>query len=889
MNLCGKIISKFVWLHTPAIIMAVIFIFTLTNAYSQTAITTTTDSIKHISDTVKIDTLSAKNNTKDSVANDTTTRSKVEKDLGIKISKDALSSVVKADASDSAVMDMRKNLFYLYNNAKVKYEDKQLDAGRIVYDQATGIVTAEPLTDTITSATLRPSFTQGADKFTYDSVQYNFKSVRLIGRNVRSQYGEGYMYSEQIKRNPDQSVYAKYSIYTTCALDTPHFGIVARRIKVIPGRVIASGSANITIEGVPTPLFLPFGIFPISQTQRSGFVLPTYTIEQSRGLGLINGGYYFYLSDHADLLTEANIFSKGSWAISSLSNYMSRYHYSGNFSFAYAYNKTGEDYEQGSSITKDFRLVWRHQSDAKAKPGQTFNVSIDAGTNSYYSNNSYDPNKILQNQYSSNVSFSKNWQGTPFSFTMSARHSQNTANRTIQMTLPEMNFFIAQINPFQRKTSIGSHWYDKITVSYTVHALNTATFVDSTFGFNSLAQNNMQNGLSHSIPISASYTVFRFINMSFSVNYNEYWLTDKLYEQYNNTNLKIDSADTHGFYTARDFNTGVQFTTRIYGTKFFKSGRIKGIRHVLTPNVGFTYRPDFGASPFNYGYYTHLDTTSVLRYLSPYSTSVVGYPQLGKQGAINFGINNNLQMKVRSNKDTVTGYKNISLIDGFSINTGYNLAADSFQWSAIAVGFRTNVLDKVNITANATFDPYALDYNTGRRLPQTLWDMGGGIGRFTSATVALGSNFHSAPKSGDTKTTNSEEYNRIMHNNAYNDYLDFHIPWSLNLSYALSVNSNWTPFSKSDTLVYTQNIMFSGDFNLTERWKVTVSSGFDFTNHQLTLTQLGIFRDLHCWQMSMTTIPFGPRKNYTFTLNVKASALQDLKLLRRRDYRDAAQ
>ncbi len=856
--------------------MAVIFSFLTNMAHCQEEVAIrTTDTLAK--DTSKINT-SAKGNL---------SKSQLEKKLGIKISKDELTSVVKANAKDSAVLDMQRNKFYLYNGAHVTYQDMQLDAGKIIYNQANNMVTAQPLMDTFSAAS-RPSFTQGTDKFTYDTVQYNFKSKRLIGRNVRSQYGEGFMYSEQVKRNPDQSIYGKYSIYTTCSLDTPHFGIVARRIKVIPGHVIASGAANINIEGVPTPIFLPFGIFPISDKQRSGFVLPTYTIEQARGLGLMNGGYYFYLNQYADLLTQANIFTKGSWAVSALSNYKSIYHYQGSFLFAYAYNKTGETYEQGSSITKDFRLTWRHQTDPKAKPGEIFNASVDAGTSTYYANNSYDPNKVLQNQYSSNISFSKNWQGTPFSFTVSARHDQNTSNRSITFTLPDFNFNVSQFNPFQGKNSVGTHWYDKITTSYTFQALNRATFTDSTFSLNSLSFNNMQNGIVQKIPISASYTVLRFVQMSFSMNYDEYWLTDKAYYQYNHAENLIDTNESRGFYTSRDFNAGVQLSTRIYGMKMFKSGKIKGIRHVLTPNLGFTYKPDFGAAPFNYGYHTYLDTSKNQSYLSPFASSIIGYPSLGKQGAINFGFNNNLQMKVRSGKDTLTGYKNVTLIDGFSIATAYNLAADSFNWSPIAMSFRTNVLDKVNISAAANFDPYALNYNTGTDYRQTMLDKGEGLARFSNANLSLGSNFHSKPRNSNNNPSNSDEYNRLMRNNGYSNYVDFNIPWSLNVSYSLTLNNNWSPYSHTDTLVLSHFVQFSGDLSLTERLKIKISSGYNFDQHTLSITSIELYRDMHCWEMRIQTIPFGPLKNYNFTLNVKASVLQDLKLVRRRDYRDAA-
>ncbi len=892
MYLNGKFISKFSSLHCLAIYMAVIFIFFITNkGYSQQkkeiiADTTLLKSSPKGADTLSIaDTIGKKNIT----ASDSSKRKKLEAELGIRISKDALASVVKAEAQDSAVMDMQKNQSYLYGKTQVNYEDMQVNAGEISFNQKSSMVSAAPSHDIPADsvAARRGSFTQGKEKITYDSLLYNFKSKRAIIRNAQTQYGEGFMHSEQIKRNPDQVIFGSHSLYTTCALDTPHFGIVATRIKVIPNKLIVSGPATIYIEGVPTPLVLPFAIFPISDKQKSGFVIPTYTVEQARGLGLLNGGYYFYLNDHINLLTQANIYTKGSYAVNLLSNYNSIYEYRGGFNLSYAYNKTGENFEPGASVQKDFMINWRHSSDAKAIPGETFNASVQVGSSSFYSNNSYDPNQVLQNQYSSNISFSKAWQNLPLGLTISALHSQNTETKQINVTLPAINFHVTQFNPFAKKTSIGTHWYDKITSSYTLDMLNKTTFYDSTFNPSGMGARNFQTGIHHSIPVSASYTIFRYVNMSFSVNYNEYWVTQKLYENYNSADGKIDSTQKFGFFTSRDFNAGVNLTTRIYGMKMFKHGKLRGIRHVITPSVGVSYHPDFGAAPFNYYYKTHLDSTQNYSILSPYITSIVGNPPLGKSGLVNLGLGNNLQIKVKSSKDTVSGYKNVTLIDGFGINTSYNMAVDSFNWSPIAVSFRTNILDKLNITSNASFDPYALDYNTGLRLQQFNESLGRGFARFTAANVALGANFHSkASGTGGSNPTNSEEYARIMKNAGYNDYVDFNVPWSFNFSYAMTAANNYSGFTHSDTLVISHNITFQGEVKLTSRWKLNINSGYNFTYHALTLTSIDVYRDLHCWAMHFQTFPFGPRKSYNFTINVKASVLQDLKIMRRRDYRD---
>ena len=887
MCLSGKFISKFPSFHCFTLCIATIFIFFITNTgFCQVKDTllkakntySNSSSVKAADSLLKMDT------TKKA---DTSHKKALEESLGIKISKDALSGVVIAEAEDSAVMDMQTNQSYLYGKVKVNYEDLQVNAGQVAYDQGANRVIASPPPETIkdTAISRRGTFTQGKEKFTYDSLQYNFKSKRAIVRNVQTQYGEGFVHSEQIKRNPDEVIYGAHSVYTTCALDTPHFGIVAKRIKIVPNKLIVSGPANIEVMGVPTPLFIPFALFPISQRQKSGFVIPTYSIEQARGLGLLNGGYYFYLNDHVDLLTQANIFTKGSYALSGVSNYRSIYHYSGGVNLSYAFNKTGEKFEPGATEQRDFMINWRHASDGKSVPGQTFNASVQVGTSSFYSNNSYDPNQILQNQYQSNISYGKTWQGKPFGLTISALHNQNTKTKQVNVTLPAINFHITQFNPFVRKNSIGTHWYDKITSSYNVDMLNKTTFYDSTFNLNNIGLRNFQSGIHHSIPVSASYTVLRYINMSFNVSYNEYWFTERLNRSYNDAEGRLDTIRNNGFYTARDFNTGVSFTTRIYGMKLFKKGNLRGIRHVITPSVGLSYHPDFGASPFNYYYRTRLDSSHYYSLLSPYESSVVGIPVSGRAGLINLGVGNNLQIKVRNAKDTVSGYKNITLIDGLGINTSYNIAVDSFQWSPVGLSFRTNILDKINISSAASFDPYAIDYNTGRRIRETIFDQGGGLGRFSRANLSLGANFHSKAAKG--ATTNSEEYKRVIRNAGYNEYVDFNVPWSMNLSYTMDALNTYSYFSKKDTFEITHSITMAGELQVTSRWKVSVNSGYNFTFKQLTLTSIDVFRDLHCWAMHLQTFPFGPRKSFNFTLNVKATVLQDLKLMRRRDYRDS--
>jgi hypothetical protein len=817
-----------------------------------------------------------------------------EEELGIKISKDALPAVVTTSARDSAVLNMKQNQFYLYGDAKANYEETSIQSGVLIFNQKTNVLSAIPQLDTAGKKISTQEFKQGEETFTYDTLKYNFKSKRAIVRNAHSKYGDGFVISEQVKRNPDESIYGLRSIYTTCNLDHPHFGIRARKIKVIPGRIIASGPANLEIMDIPTPLFLPFGMFPIKQGQRSGFILPTYTLEERRGLGLQRGGYYFAVNDNVGIISQFDIFSKGSWAVFTTAQYANRYRYNGSLALNYAYQKWGEAYEANSSISKDFNVTWTHQADAKAHPGTSFSASVNFGTRSYNALNGMNINTSLNNQYNSSISYGKTWVGKPYSLTIAARHSQNTLDGSLSITLPDINFNLGQFSPFQRKEMSGNpRWYEKITVSYSVSAMNRLNTYDSLFSLQTIAFNDMDNGIKHSASIQTTYNLFRYFNWNISVPYNEYWNTRQRYIRYNPALGRNDSTTINGFFASRDFSVTSGLSTRIYGMKLFRKGKIAGLRHVITPNIGFTYQPGFANSPFGY-MYEYVDMDGFRRFSSPYGDSPIGGPNNpDNQGSINFNLGNTLQMKVRNRDSTgKAGTKIISLIDGFSIGGNYNLFADSFRMSNINMNFRTSILQVFNIQASATFDPYR--YNeSGRKTPQYLINTGGGLAKLTSAQAGLSMTFRGEKKNKEEQKeaeNNNGEVKRLLQNGGYNDYYDFNIPWNLSVNAGVNLSRRYNS-DGSDTLIYSPNLTFNGGFNLTERWKVDVTSGLQFTGFQkirLTeATQINVSRDLHCWQMSLNLVPFGFYRSFNFTLQVKSAVLQDLKLTRRRAYQDA--
>ena len=852
--------------------------------------TDTNSAVAKIKDTALKSDTSILSPQKDSSA---TASGSLEDRLGIKISKDALDDVVVATATDSAVMDIKSNNFQLYGDAKVDYDGRKLSAPKIEFNQNSNIAKASVLADTSKKKANAPTFEQGAEKVSYDSLQYNFKSQRAIIHNARSQYGEGFVISEQIKRNPDKSLYGYKNIYTTCALEHPHFGIRTNRIKIIPEQAIATGSANIEIEGVPTPLFLPFGYFPVNnEKHRSGFILPSYVTEINRGLGFLRGGYYLYLNDYVDLQLQTDIFTKGSFATYLNSNYVNRYHYNGKVSLSYAVNKTGEDYDPSATIQKDFAFQWVHNKDDKSLPNLNFNADVNVQSGTFFANNSFNTTQILNNQFQSNITLTKRWEGKPYSLTLAARHSQNTTNKQVSVTLPELNFFINARTPFARKNPVGSaRWYEKITVGYTANSLNRITFYDSSFELNKLQFSDFQNGMRHSIPISANYSILRFVTLTVNMAYNEYWNTLKTQRSFNDITQRVDTLIDRGFASSRDFNGGFSLNTQIYGMKLFKKGAIKGFRHTLRPSVGLNYRPDFAKAPFNYYYQARLDSTQRLTYLSPYEQSIIGLPPQGRNGSMSFGLNNNLQMKVRNGKDTLTGFKNVVLLDALDFNTNYNLAADSFNWDFFRFSARTNIANKLNINASANFDPYQYDYVAMRRTPRTTQASGNGLARLSTAQLGFGTSFRSKekkPSKNAEAAKDNEDFRSLMRNNGYYNYVDFNIPWTVNLTYAFNLERRPSAFSKSDSSVVSQTINLNGDINFTSRWKVAVATGYNIVEKQITFSSIDIYRDLHCWEMRLGMIPFGFRKSFNFSLSVKAQVLQDLKLTRRRAFQDAA-
>ncbi len=823
--------------------------------------------------------------------------------LGIRLSKDTLSGMVEYEAQDSVVLNIPGKTFHLYGKTTTIFNDVNLKAARVDFDQSTNMLKAKYAIDSGRHVGA-PIFTQtGQQPFQSDSMIYDFKSKKGKIFNTVSKQGEGFLYSDQVKRLPDNSINSLSAFFTTCDLDPPHFGFHAKKVKIIPDKVLISGPANLEFEGVPTPLFIPFAIFPLSHGQRTGLLPPTYQVTQQKGIGLVNGGYYFGFGDYMDLTVRGDIYSYGSWGLTLNPRYYKRYKYSGSFMLSINSTRFGDPKTPDFTHSKDFRITWSHSMDSKAHPGVTFSASVNAGTSTYNYYNVTDAQTRLNNILNSSIAFSKTWKGTPFNLTLSANHSQNTSTRQVDITLPSMSFNMNTIYPFQPKDFVGTpKWYQKIGVGYSLDLRNSVHFIDTAFLGPDFFK-KFKTGIQHRVPISLSLPAFKFLNISPSVSYTERWYTKKQTLRFNPKANKLDTTTQFGFYTAREVTTGLSLSSAVYGMFQFnkknKDAKIQAIRHVMRPSISLSYKPDMNKQ---YYYNVRVDTSNnvPIQRFSYFDNIGYGPFSEGSFGGISFSLDNNLEMKVHSDKDTANGgMKKVKLIEGFGITGSYNLVADSFQLSPFSVYARTTLFKKVNISANGTIDPYVHNAR-GRRIDKYVWENGNlSLGTLTNGSISLSTSFQS--KEGEKKQKQQVDENPLTNDNnpmtnveeqmrrkrEYpGEYVDFSIPWSVNLSYSLNFNKTRTPDYKRDTTIFVQSLNFSGDFSLTPKWKVGISSGFDFIHKRLTYSTINITRDLHCWRMSISIVPMGFYKSFSITISPTSSILHDLRINRTRQFYD---
>ena len=827
---------------------------------------------------------------RDSLRQDTTRRDTTRK-------KSFLDDIISGKNQDSLYYDVRNRTVYIYNQGDINYQNMNLKGDFMRVNMDEKIIYAHGKRDTIDGkpTVTNPTFTEGAaNPYTMDTITYNLDSKKAKIKGVATQQGDGWLVGGSVKKMPDNTINIEHGKYTTCDhTDHPHFYLAMTKAKVIPGKKVITGPAYLVMEDVPIYfLGIPEGFFPINMGPKSGLLMPTYGEEYSKGFFLRDLGYYFTLGEYADLAVRGGIYTLGSWEASAASRYIKRYKYSGSFNMQYSNVKTGEKGEDDYIKQSNFRIQWTHSQDPKANPGSTFSASVNFATSGYSRYSATNLNDILSTQTNSTVSYSKNWAGTPFSLSANMAISQNSQNKTISITLPTMVFNVSRFYPFKRKEKQGKdRWYEKISMQYTGKMTNSVTTTESEV-FSKETLENMKNGIEHSIPISASFNLFNYINLSPSVNYNEKWYFKKVEFEWNPVTNQTDTLPTnYGFYRLYNYNFSVSASTTVYGmydfTKKSRDRKIQAIRHTLTPSIGFSYAPDF--SDPKYGYYKTRQTDSTGRFTtySPYAVNAYGVPSSGRSMSMNFSLSQNLEMKVLSKRDT-SGVKKIKLIDELRISGSYNFLADSMGLSNIPVSFRTTLFNNFGINLSLTLDPYRVSPE-GKRYNKLFFP-----GRVVSTGWSFGYTFKSRNDRSETAINDITSIPPEYQNPFYDPYgqmnpalrrqymtqayYDFSLPWNLGFNYTISYSSSPT---NNGTTGYQKNITqtlgINGSVTILPKMGVTFQGGYDFQAKELTPASITITRDLHCWQMSFAWIPFGHYQSWSFNIGVKAASLADLK------------
>ena len=835
---------------------------------------------------------------RDTPAADTLAADTMQRDTARKPRKATgfLDGAIEGKSTDSLVYDVRNKLVYVYNEGDVTYQNSNLKADFMRIDMTDKTVFAYGKPDSLDGKAIvtKPEFSDGSASYQMDTITYNFATEKAKIKGVATQQGDGWLVGGSVKKMPDNTINIQDGMYTTCdETDHPHFYLAMTKAKVQPGKKVITGPAYLVMEDVPIYfLGIPYGFFPINMGPKSGLLMPSYGEDGTRGFFLRDLGYYITLGDYADLAVRGGFYTLGSWEASAASRYIKRYKYSGSFNIQYSNIKTGEKGEPDYLKQSNFRVQWTHSQDAKANPGSTFSASVNFATSGYNRYSANTLNDILSTQTNSSISYSKSWTGTPFSLSANMAISQNSSNQSISLTLPTVVFNVSRIYPFKRKEKTGKdRWYEKISMQYTGKMTNSVTTTESEI-FTKKTLENMKNGIEHSIPVSASFNVFNYINLSPSVNYNEKWFFKKVEYEWNPMTNKVDTmANEYGFYRLYNYSMSVSASTTVYGmydfTKKKRDRKIQAIRHVLTPSIGFSYTPDFG--DFKYGYYKSLqrDSLGTTQTYSPYAQNAYSVPSSGRNMSMNFSLSQNLEMKVLSKRDT-SGVKKIKLIDELRISGSYNFLADSMRLSTIPISFRTTLFGNFGINLSATLDPYRLTPD-GKRINKLFFP-----GRVVSTGWSFGYTFKSRDDRSQTAINDITSIPPEYMNPFYDPYgtmdpvlrrqymaqtyYDFSLPWNFGFNYTVNYSittGNYPPKGYKKNV--TQTVGFNGSLNLTPKMGITFQGGYDIKANRLTTSSVSITRDLHCWQMSFSWIPFGTYRSWSFNIGVKAASLSDLK------------
>lgn len=837
--------------------------------------------------------------------------------FSLKISKDSLDAPVIYEAEDSVVVLAKEKKVILYGKTKTNYKEIELIAPKTELDQATQILTAVNMKDSMGVVIERANFKEGDNNFSSDTIRYNFKTQRGLTRNTHTLQGEIHLIGERVKRLGG-TIYAHNGVLTTCALDEPHFGFRYEKIKMNNGRVAITGPIHPEFEKVPIPIYLPFGFFPMKQGNHSGLLPPEFTANEDFGLGLEGLGYYKVLSPYFDLTVRGNVYSYGGWSANITPSYRKRYRFNGQMNFSIQSTKFNFKGDPDYVKNRSFNLTWSHSVDSRARPGTSFSANVNAGStkfNEYIPNNT---NRNYQNQLGSSITYGKTFKNS--NLTISANHNQNNALRLINLNLPDIGYSVNTMYPFQGAQIVGTpKWYEKLGIAYNGTFRSQVSFYDTAFQFKQLID-TLQWGAQHNFPISLSLPPIlggKFM-LSPGFSYQNKWIAQKFRRNWNPALNKVDTVKTKGIFMDHNASFSLGINTALYGTYQFRNSNIVALRHVIRPSLSLSYSPSLSKSHY---YETQVDTTGRPFRFSEFEGSLYGY--FGEQnfGGLSFSLDNNLEMKIKPKKkkgkgenaadsiaiddQTIDGKPaeeksedvKIRLIDGYGFSTGYNLIADSFKLSNFNFYLRSTLFEKINITASTILNPYQID-NRGFPVDRYAWQGSKfKLGRFTNGSLSMSTNFKSKPKDEKKEEERKLKEQELLNNplianemQSQLDYMrrnpsqfvDFNIPWSINLS--LSVNfserlkADYSGFDKE----FSSNLNFNGSFSLTPKWNFSMNGYYDISEKNLQTFQMSISREMHCWQMSINVTPIGQYRYFNFTISPKSGLLQNLKINRTR-------
>ena len=841
----------------------------------------------------------------------------------MKSKSNGIEAPVTYSADDSLVYDAKTRVAHLYGSAKMNYQNMKLSSDNVSMNLDSNLVRANGTTDSTAEGGIkgRPEFTLSGQEYTSDSMAFNIKSKRGMIKGVYTAQDDGFLTGERAKRDSSGVVYIQHGRYTTCDKPHPDFYIALSRAKVRPGKDVVFGPAYLVVADVPLPLAIPYGFFPFSKKYSSGFIMPSYGEENDRGFYLRDGGYYFAISDKWDLKLLGEIYTRGSWGVSAASNYRKRYKYSGSFLFSYQNTKTGDKGLPDYISERSFKLQWNHQQDPKANPNSTLAASVNFASSSYERNNlnsMYNPQTLSQSTRTSSVSWSRQFPNIGLSISTTVNLSQSMRDSTINLTLPDLNISLSRLYPFKRKKAMGKErWYEKIAMSYTGQLSNSIAGKEDRILRANFAK-EWKHGFQHNIPIQANFTLFNYINLNPSFNFTDRMYTNKIMRSWDNVHSQEKRDTIAGFYNIYNWSLNLAASTKLYGfwipNKKIFGNKIQAIRHVITPQITLSYSPNFGAP--RYGYYASYQYTDAsgnvkLVDYSPFQEAMYGVPGKTKTEMITWDVSNNIEMKIRSDKDS-TGYKKLSIIDELGASMSYNAATDWHRWSDLSVRLRLKWWKNYTFSMNAQFATYAYELDANGKPfvgNHTEWGYGR-LPRFQGMSQNF--SFTLTPdkikkwfgggkaKSGDKQTDDDEGPDPNIESNmddtmekgkhaaqktggsiAETDadgYMRFNMPWSLTFGYGITMRENQQGTFNKKRMRYpykfSQTLNVSGNIRISDGWNINFSSGYDFDNHAISMTTASLSRDLHCFNMS-ASIVLAPYTSYNFTFRCNASTLTD--------------